>query len=465
MPPAPEPSSRLSGNESSRPNRRPAVVLRASPPGSFAIFCGAHEPITSDNILESDYDEHRPGVVQILPETLSFSSLVSKEARTTRSNGCGTRLHGAMSSPRSSQSRTPNQPQCWYGEEKNVAETVVPLERRYFPQTLWEALDLCHDIGTAACGCVMNGVGCAVCGNPLGAVQTYCSGHSFRGSNAPRKGSTYIFAHSAVTAAPSSLPQAPSSNASSASAVDPALTMPLPPAQTAADNLFGTDFIQSVANGLDEFVDVGLFRGDGDLNFERDFGQWFNPDDMDLGRQTTPPMPSGTDDVGILPRSPNSNTSSSASSVSAVELAPPMPLPAALPPLATRQRVANGPGGFIDAGLLRRDGDINFERDFGQWFNPDVVGMDLGRQTVPTMPGVTPAARPRTRASSLRRPATARAAARPPPVPSPRPSRSGERSRRRRRGGEGASPPPASGSSGNTARRRRAVGGGARVPR
>jgi collagen type III alpha len=64
--------------------------------------------------------------------------------------------------------------------------------------------------------------------------------------------------------------------------------MPLPPAPpSATENLFGTDFIQSVANGLDEFVDVGLFRGDGDLNFERDFGQWFNPDDvgMDLGKQ------------------------------------------------------------------------------------------------------------------------------------------------------------------------------------
>jgi collagen type III alpha len=63
---------------------------------------------------------------------------------------------------------------------------------------------------------------------------------------------------------------------------------PLPPAPpSATDNLFTRDFIQSVANGLDEFVDVGLFRGDGDLNFERDFGQWFNPDDVgiDLGKQ------------------------------------------------------------------------------------------------------------------------------------------------------------------------------------
>ncbi|KAF8187014.1 hypothetical protein K438DRAFT_1973195 [Mycena galopus ATCC 62051] len=59
------------------------------------------------------------------------------------------------------------------------------------------------------------------------------------------------------------------------------------PAPSATENLFSREFIESVANGLDEFVDVGLFRGDGDLDFERDFGQWFNPDDvaMELGRQ------------------------------------------------------------------------------------------------------------------------------------------------------------------------------------
>ncbi|KAJ6492101.1 hypothetical protein C8R45DRAFT_990399 [Mycena sanguinolenta] len=273
MPPAPETSEHLSGNESSRTSRRSSVVLSPLLTGRpLTIFCGAHEPIISENILESDYDEHRPGVVQILPETLSITPRVYKEARTTRSNGCGARLHGAVSLSRRSQSRTTNQ--CWYGEERDVAATVLPLERIYFPQTLWEALDLQDNIGTAACGCKMNGVGCAVCGNPLGAVQTYCSTHSFRGSTAPRKGSTYVFASSAVTPAP----QAPNSNAPPSASVEPASPSP--------DNLFSTDFIQSVTNGLDEYVDVRLFRGDGDLNFERDFAQWFNPDDvgMELGR-------------------------------------------------------------------------------------------------------------------------------------------------------------------------------------
>ncbi|KAK0215884.1 hypothetical protein EDD85DRAFT_444888 [Armillaria nabsnona] len=44
--------------------------------------------------------------------------------------------------------------------------------------------------------------------------------------------------------------------------------------------LFTPDFIQNVANSLDEF-DPSFLRPDGDINFERDFGQWFNhPDDV-----------------------------------------------------------------------------------------------------------------------------------------------------------------------------------------
>jgi len=46
-----------------------------------------------------------------------------------------------------------------------------------------------------------------------------------------------------------------------------------------AAGIFSSDFIQSVASSLDE-LDGNLFRPDGDINFERDFGQWFNPDDV-----------------------------------------------------------------------------------------------------------------------------------------------------------------------------------------
>lgn len=41
---------------------------------------------------------------------------------------------------------------------------------------------------------------------------------------------------------------------------------------------FNPDFITSVASSLDEMDTVGMFRNGDDINFERDFGQWFSPD-------------------------------------------------------------------------------------------------------------------------------------------------------------------------------------------
>ncbi|KAG6811308.1 hypothetical protein H0H92_008065 [Tricholoma furcatifolium] len=56
--------------------------------------------------------------------------------------------------------------------------------------------------------------------------------------------------------------------------------VPPPSSASSMDGLFPTDFINSVAGGLDDFQ-FDLSQGTaGDINFERDFGQWFNnPDD------------------------------------------------------------------------------------------------------------------------------------------------------------------------------------------
>lgn len=51
--------------------------------------------------------------------------------------------------------------------------------------------------------------------------------------------------------------------------------------QALSDPLFPTDFMQHLSNSLDDF-DSNIFRNDGDINFERDFGQWFNGDDVPL---------------------------------------------------------------------------------------------------------------------------------------------------------------------------------------
>jgi collagen type III alpha len=48
-------------------------------------------------------------------------------------------------------------------------------------------------------------------------------------------------------------------------------------------DVFPGDFIAGIASSLDDF-DPTMFRGDpgGDINFERDFGQWFSPDVNDI---------------------------------------------------------------------------------------------------------------------------------------------------------------------------------------
>jgi collagen type III alpha len=55
--------------------------------------------------------------------------------------------------------------------------------------------------------------------------------------------------------------------------LSPNTAMPPPGAE-----LFNTDFM-SMDSGVDDMA-LNLFSGSGDINFERDFGQWFNPDDM-----------------------------------------------------------------------------------------------------------------------------------------------------------------------------------------
>jgi len=47
-----------------------------------------------------------------------------------------------------------------------------------------------------------------------------------------------------------------------------------------SDAIFSAEFINSVARTLDEIDNSMVHRSDSDINFERDFGQWFNdPDD------------------------------------------------------------------------------------------------------------------------------------------------------------------------------------------
>ncbi|KAJ7897915.1 hypothetical protein B0H14DRAFT_3853157 [Mycena olivaceomarginata] len=86
--------------------------------------------------------------------------------------------------------------QCWYGWTKDVAPTVVPLETCYFTSVVGKFLGLA-DAGSKHCGCAVGGVGCAVCGNPLGTLQTVCATRAITA-----KRDVYLFLASAVSPAP-----------------------------------------------------------------------------------------------------------------------------------------------------------------------------------------------------------------------------------------------------------------------
>ncbi|KAJ7452954.1 hypothetical protein B0H11DRAFT_2201077 [Mycena galericulata] len=254
----------------------------------IALSCGAEHD--ADPATDDWWDARRPAVVPFLPWPSEQPQDRTEPRRPPRrSTGCGARVH-----PRAQAARDGGH---WVGYVDGMERTVViKLDGQYFRKR--SALGL----GGAGCGCVADGVGC---GNALGALHIPCRVH--RTHKGPAH---YVFLPSAVSpsikdAAESSHPTASTSPTSTvnslstesiqsvanADSMNIAAT-PLTPAPPSATDLFSADFIQNVANGLDDF-ELGMFRGDGDINFERDFGRWFNPDDV-TGMQLGAPLNENT---------------------------------------------------------------------------------------------------------------------------------------------------------------------------
>ncbi|KAJ7938755.1 hypothetical protein B0H13DRAFT_1941489 [Mycena leptocephala] len=94
--------------------------------------------------------------------------------------GCGAQVH----------MRASYAVRHWCGDEDAISPTVVPLETRYFSQEQRAALTRGR-----RCGCRLEGVGCAVCGNPLGAQHK----PSARFSSCSHQQDAYLFLSSAVS--------------------------------------------------------------------------------------------------------------------------------------------------------------------------------------------------------------------------------------------------------------------------
>lgn len=110
-------------------------------------------------------------------------------------------------------------------------------------------------------------------------------------------------------------------------------------------------------------------RSQGDINFERDFGQWFSPEPA--------PMPPHVS-LNAAPMFGSGQTANSNGTMGN-----------AIAHESLESRSMGLTGGMaleeFDASMFRPDGDENFVRDFGQWFNPE----DLEEQQAPTNPDIS----------------------------------------------------------------------------
>ncbi|KAJ7917343.1 hypothetical protein B0H13DRAFT_2269527 [Mycena leptocephala] len=165
----------VDGQPSSRRRRRVTRQLTHQDASRVVLFCGADQPRNY-----ADFDARRPWRVQMLPEDVDVP-----EPSPQRSNGCGAKVH-ASAMPK---------PTLWLGAQSSGTAAVVSLEQQYVP----EHLKLTMDSKTEVCGCTRSPVGCAVCGNPLGALTVFCGNHTSTLSESSQTAAMYKFAPSAVS--------------------------------------------------------------------------------------------------------------------------------------------------------------------------------------------------------------------------------------------------------------------------
>ncbi|TFK33294.1 hypothetical protein BDQ12DRAFT_738888 [Crucibulum laeve] len=124
---------------------------------SYTLVCGGYDSEEEGETEEHGAEPYRPSVLPLYPPPRS-KGLVPR--RTRRTNGCGALIH---------MSAAPRQRQCMWTGKAEATSAVVPLDRSYFRPSDASL------IVSSSCGCVREGVGCAVCGNPLGTRFTPCT--------------------------------------------------------------------------------------------------------------------------------------------------------------------------------------------------------------------------------------------------------------------------------------------------
>ncbi|OBZ70380.1 Dipeptidyl peptidase 3 [Grifola frondosa] len=126
----------------------------------FMLFCGGEEC----SVDESAPAPFQPSPLPLYPRTGSPCARASAGTRPTRrTNGCGTLVHMRAF------------PQCGRGvwmARDDAQEAVVGMDSKYFDRSIVAKML------KSACGCVREGIGCAVCGNALGTRYLPCQAAS-----------------------------------------------------------------------------------------------------------------------------------------------------------------------------------------------------------------------------------------------------------------------------------------------
>ncbi|KAJ7662703.1 hypothetical protein DFH06DRAFT_1190656 [Mycena polygramma] len=152
------------------------------------LYCGSVQPFNSQQFVEP----HRRWDA-LSASLLAQNSVEPRQQMALQSNGCGAQVHvGAVPEIR-----------LWSASAQGVAGTVTTLDGQYVTP---QAGAILGRPGREGCGCESGYVGCAICGNHLGALFTPCSTHT---SSSYALSAVYTFLPSAVS------PPIPSSDSSS----------------------------------------------------------------------------------------------------------------------------------------------------------------------------------------------------------------------------------------------------------
>nr|GAT54427.1 predicted protein [Mycena chlorophos] len=161
--------------EGSRARRHRHVAPKST---SAILFCGADQ--SSPDNAACAWDEQRPWRLQVVPDA---DTPMPPRKRQRRSNGCAAQLHASADSGKR-----------WTGMPDGVGG-VTTLDERYFSHEAKRELML----GKERCGCSRTGMGCTICGNPVGALFEPCQRHAFLSHLPNLSNSHYVFLPSAVS--------------------------------------------------------------------------------------------------------------------------------------------------------------------------------------------------------------------------------------------------------------------------